>query len=91
MINMLLAANYPDETEKLLREFSEVADDRLITLMAQVADQLAQQERTDLSAKLTRIMVQAREILPRYTPPNKGSVAGDDKPPQKPIIEIARR
>jgi hypothetical protein len=93
MINMLLTANYPDETEKLLNELKDVADDRLVSLMAQFADQLAQQDRTDLGAKLTKIMVQARKILPKYDPAKEASAGGvrpPDEPP-KPTIEIARR
>jgi hypothetical protein len=93
MVNMLLAANYPDETEKLLNDLKDVADDRLIGLMAQFADQLAQQDRTDLGAKLTRIMVQARKILPKYDP-DKEATGGGARPPDeapRPKIEIARR
>ncbi|PJF47351.1 MAG: hypothetical protein D6709_02510 [Chloroflexi bacterium] len=93
MINMLLTANYPDETEKLLNEFKDAADDRLIGIMAQFADQLAQQDRTDLSAKLTKIMVQARKILPKHDP-SKEATTGQARPlgePPKPVIEIARR
>lgn len=93
MINMLLAAKYPEETEKLLNEFKDVADDRLISVMAQFADQLAQQDRTDLGAKLTKIMLQARKILPKYDP-SKEPAAGGARPPAeppKPVIEIARR
>lgn len=93
MINMLLAAKYPDETEKLLNEFKDAADDRLIGIMAQFADQLAQQDRTDLSAKLTKIMVQARKILPKYDPAKEAASSGARPPeePPKPLIEIARR
>lgn len=93
MINMLLAAKYPDETEKLLNEFKDAADDRLIGIMAQFADQLAQQDRTDLGAKLTKIMVQARKILPKYDPSKEAPVGGAHPPeePPKPVIEIARR
>ncbi|MCS7056870.1 MAG: CpXC domain-containing protein [Thermoflexales bacterium] len=93
MINMLLAAKYPEETEKLLNEFKDVADDRLISIMAQFADQLAQQDRTDLGAKLTKIMLQARKILPKHDP-SKETPAGQTRPsnePPKPVIEIARR
>lgn len=93
MINMLLAAKYPDETEKLLNEFKDAADDRLIGIMAQFADQLAQQDRTDLGAKLTKIMVQARKILPKYDPSKEAASGGTHPPeePPKPMIEIARR
>jgi hypothetical protein len=86
MVNMLLAAKYPEETEKLLNEWKDTVDDRLISVLAQFADQLAQQDRTDLGAKLTKVMVQARKILPKYDP-------GRDTtpPPPKPTIEIARR
>ncbi|BCX02459.1 MAG: hypothetical protein KatS3mg053_0397 [Candidatus Roseilinea sp.] len=93
MVNLLLAAKYPEETEKLLNEFKDVADDRLISVMAQFADQLAQQDRTDLGAKLTKIMLQARKILPKYDP-SKEAAAGGTRPPDeppKPVIEIARR
>jgi len=86
MVNMLLAAKYPEETEKLLNEWKDTVDDRLISVLAQFADQLAQQDRTDLSAKLTKVMVQARKILPKYDPGRDTAT-----PPPKPAIEIARR
>ncbi len=93
IINMLLSARYPDETEKLLNEIKSSVDDRLITIMAQFADQLAQQDRTDLAAKMTNIIVQARDILPKHDPSRQPPAdAGDaPEPPQKPLIEIARR
>lgn len=99
MVNALLAADYPDETKKMLEELKDVADDRIIGIMSQFADQLAQQDRTDLSAKMTKIMVQARGILPKYSPANdaeaqtRGGANEPPPPPQspKPLIEIARR
>ncbi len=93
IINMLLAARYPDETEKLLHEIKSEVDDRLIGLMAQFADQLAQQDRTDLAAKMTNIILQAREILPKHDPnrPTSAELNAGQEPPKKPIIEIARR
>jgi hypothetical protein len=94
MINALLSANYPDETQKFLEEMKDVADDRLIGVMAQFADQLAQQDRTELAAKMTKIMVQARGILPKYDPAKDASAEGGAPPPPeppKPTIEIARR
>jgi len=89
IVNMLLAAKYPEETEKLLNEWKDALDDRLIGLIAQFADQLAQQDRTDLSAKLTQVMVQARRILPKYDPDR--SAEPETAEPPKPKIEIARR
>jgi hypothetical protein len=101
MISALLAANYPDETEKMLTEMKDIADDRIIGVMSQFADQLSQQDRSDMAAKLTKIMVQARKILPKYDPGKDGD--GDagaggapntpPPPPEppKPVIEIARR
>jgi hypothetical protein len=86
MVNMLLAAKYPEETEKLLNEWKDTVDDRLISVLAQFADQLAQQDRTDLGAKLTKVIMQARKILPKYDP-NRDTTP----PPPKPTIEIARR
>jgi hypothetical protein len=86
IVNMLLAAEYPHETEKLLNEWNDRVDDRLISVLAQFADQLAQQDRTDLSAKLTKVMVQARKILPKYDPSRDPTAS-----PAKPTIEIARR
>jgi hypothetical protein len=99
MVNALLAADYPDETKKMLEELKDVADDRIIGVMSQFADQLAQQDRTDLSAKMTKIMVQARGILPKYSPANDAEAqahSGANEPPPppqspKPLIEIARR
>jgi len=86
MVNMLLAAKYPEETEKLLGEWKDTLDDRFISVLAQFADQLAQQDRTDLSAKLTKVMTQARKILPKYDPSRE-----PNQPSPKPTIEIARR
>ncbi len=103
MINALLSAEYPDETKKMLEELKDVADDRLIGVMAQFADQLSQQDRTELGAKMTKIMVQARGILPKYDPAKDkdagdGAGTGGTPPPPpppaeppKPLIEIARR
>lgn len=92
LVNLLLGARYPDETEKLLNEVKDKIDDRFVTLLAQFADQLAQEDRTDLGAKLTKIMVQARQILPKYDPAKDQALSAmEDQPPQKPIIEIARR
>ncbi len=101
MVNALLSAEYPDETKQMLEELKDVADDRLVGVMAQFADQLSQQDRTDLAAKMTRIMVQARSILPKYDPSkdddvDQGDGAGGAPPPPpaeppKPVIEIARR
>ena len=99
MINALLMAKYPDETKRLLQEMAKSIDDRFIPVMVQVADRLSQEDRTDLGAKLTQIIIQAREILPKYDPskdPNAGAgpdqqgPAGPTEPP-KPKIEIARR
>jgi len=86
MVNMLLAAKHPEETEKLLGEWKDTLDDRFISVLAQFADQLAQQDRTDLSAKLTKVMTQARKILPKYDPSRE-----PNQPSPKPTIEIARR
>jgi hypothetical protein len=104
MVNALLSANYPDETQQMLEELKDVADDRLVGVMAQFADQLSQQDRTDLAAKMTKIMVQARGILPKYDPSKDDDAGAGDAPsggtpppppppaePPKPVIEIARR
>lgn len=104
MVNALLSAEYPEETQKMLEELKDIADDRLIGVMAQFADQLSQQDRTELGAKMTKIMVQARGILPKYDPSQDdgasaggGSDGGTPPPPPppaeppKPLIEIARR
>lgn len=97
MINALLTAKYPEETKKLLEEMSKSIDDRFIPIMVQIADRLAQEDRTDLGAKLTQVIVQAREILPKHDPAlDQGAGApppnqsGPGEPP-KPKIEIARR
>jgi hypothetical protein len=106
MVNALLSAEYPEETGKMLEELKDVADDRLLGVMAQFADQLSQQDRTELGAKMTKIMVQARGILPKYDPsqdddadagdgagPAGGTPPSSPPPPEppKPLIEIARR
>ncbi|HEY3291149.1 MAG TPA: hypothetical protein VGK87_13560 [Anaerolineae bacterium] len=103
MINALLMAKYPDDTKHLLEEMAKSIDDRFIQVMVQVADQLAQEDRTDLGAKLTQVIVQARDILPKYDAsrdPNAGAnrADGGGAPPQQPPsapaqpkIEIARR
>ncbi|MCL5999045.1 MAG: hypothetical protein M1546_23740 [Chloroflexi bacterium] len=104
MINALLVAKYPEESKRLLEEMAKSIDDRFIQVMVQVADRLAQEDRTDLGAKLTQVIIQARDILPKYDPskdPNAGQ-AGDQPngmgpagtgsaEPPKPKIEIARR
>jgi hypothetical protein len=89
-----MSLKYPDETRKLLEQVKDQIDDRLIPVMGQFAEQLAQQDRTELSAKLTQIMVQARAILPKFTPPPDGAqgpAAAPPPEPPKPKIEIARR
>ncbi|NJM41170.1 MAG: hypothetical protein HC853_10570 [Anaerolineae bacterium] len=68
IIQALLQAKYPEETEKILTELKDEVDDRFIGVMGRMAEQLAQNDRTDTSAKLTQIMVQARKILPKYDP-----------------------
>ena len=97
LVNALLQAKYPDDTAKMLNEIKNQVDDRLIGAMSQLADQLAQNDRTDTAAKLTQIMVQARGILPKYDPAkdpelNGGAGAGlagaglasGDVPPSSP-------
>ncbi|MGQ9904476.1 MAG: hypothetical protein ACUVRU_09190 [Anaerolineae bacterium] len=99
IINALMSMKYPEETEKLLNDIKDQVDDRLLLVMAQFAEQLAKEDRTDLSAKLTQIMVQARAILPKYDPSKdkRGEAAGAGATPPpapeppKPKIEIARR
>ncbi len=98
MINALLTANYPDETKKLLEEMAKSLDDRFIPIMIQVADRLSQEDRTDLGAKLTQVIVQARGILPKHDPSKDQDTEGGLPPissgpeePPKPKIEIARR
>ena len=99
IINALLSMQYPEETEKLLNDIKDQVDDRLVLVMGQFAEQLAKEDRTDLSAKLTQIMVQARGILPKYDPgkdeQGESSAAGatpsSAPEPPKPKIEIARR
>ena len=100
MINALLTAKYPDDTKKLLVDMAKSIDDRFIPMMVQVADRLAQDDRSDLGAKLTQVIVQARDILPKHDPAldaDPGAAGGDagapPTPPEppKPKIEIARR
>ena len=101
MINALVMAKYPEETKRLLEEMAKSVDDRFITIMIQLADRLAQEDRTDLGAKLTQVIVQARDILPKYDASKDASrdasrdaAAGRPGPssePPKPKIEIARR
>lgn len=69
-INALLSAKTDDEQRQLLKDIAaNGADDRLIRVMGQLADQLAQEDRTDTAGKLTQLMVLAREILPKYAGP----------------------
>ena len=98
IINALLTMKYPEETARLLNDIKDQVDDRLVMVMGQFAEQLAKEDRTDLSAKLTQIMVQARGILPKYDPsqdeqagPDAGSPPPTPPEPPKPKIEIARR
>jgi len=101
LINALMSLKYPEETGKLLEDIKDQIDDRIIPIMVQFADQMSQQDRSDLAAKLTQIIVQARSILPKYTPQPGDEEAGlasssDAAPapppsPAPPKIEIARR
>jgi hypothetical protein len=87
IVNALVQAEYPEETKKILEEVKEMADDRLITVMIQYADQFSQQDRSDLAAKLTKIIVQARGILPKYDPnsdPDRGQPGDGGTPPPQP-------
>jgi hypothetical protein len=92
IISALMQAKYPEETQKLLEEVKDMTDDRLLTVMIQYADQLSQNDRSDLAAKLTQIMIQARGILPKYNPDadpdaNPGAGGGapsPDAPPSAP-------
>jgi hypothetical protein len=68
IVNALLQAKYPEETEKMLKELAAEMDDRFITVMIQLADQLAQNDRTDTAAALTKVITQARKILPKHDP-----------------------
>jgi len=88
LVNALLQAKYPDDTAKMLNEIKNQVDDRLLGVMSKLADQLAQNDRTDTAAKLTQIMVQARSILPKYDPATdpelnggEGGIEGGDAPP----------
>ncbi len=107
IIGALLQAEFPDGTKAILEEVKEFTDDRIISVMIQYADQLSQQDRSDTAAKMTRIIVQAREILPKFDPEKAAAQAGGaaptapsglvggsnppQEPPKKPRIEIARR
>lgn len=99
IINALMSMKYPEETEKLLNDIKDQVDDRLVLVMGQFAEQLAREDRTDLSAKLTQIMVQARGILPKYNPGKDeqgesaaaGATPSPAPEPPRPKIEIARR
>ena len=77
LVNALLQAKYPDDTAKMLNEIKNQVDDRLIGVMSKLADQLAQNDRTDTAARLTQIMVQARGILPKYDPAKDPELNGD--------------
>lgn len=101
VINALLSAKYPDETEKMLIQLKDTgADDRLTAVMGQLAEQLAQEDRSDTAARLTSIMLQAGRILPKYDPdkdpgnaaqPPGSGPTPPPEPPKKPMFEIARR
>ncbi len=98
IVQALLAAQYPDETKKILEELAEMSDSRFIQFMGQFSEQLAQQDRTELSAKLTQIMIQARAILPKApdeaAAPVVGQVdapASQAAPPAAPSAEEAPR
>ena len=101
VINALLSAKFPDETEKMLTQLKDTgADDRLTAVMGQLAEQLAQEDRSDTAARLTSIMLQAGRILPKYDPdkdpgnaaqPPGSGPTPPPEPPKKPMFEIARR
>jgi hypothetical protein len=84
IVGALMQAEYPDGTRAILEEIKEFADDRIITVMIQYADQLSQQDRSDLAAKMTKIMVQAREILPKYDPDKDAGAQGGGSPGSPP-------
>ncbi len=84
IVGALMQAEYPDGTRAILEEIREFADDRIITVMIQYADQLSQQDRSDLAAKMTKIMVQAREILPKYDPDKDAGAQGGGSPGSPP-------
>ncbi len=87
IVSALAQADYPEETKKILEEVKDMADDRLITVMIQYADQLSQQDRSDLAAKMTKVIVQARGILPKYDPKadkDDGPAGRGGSPPPEP-------
>jgi hypothetical protein len=84
IMSALLQAEYPDGTRAILEEIKEFADDRIITMMIQYADQLSQQDRSDMAAKMTKIMVQARAILPKYDPDKDAGAQGGGSPGSPP-------
>ncbi|HQZ99087.1 MAG TPA: hypothetical protein PLJ62_02725, partial [Thermoflexales bacterium] len=75
-INALVTAKSEDEQIAMLKEAAgQGLDDRIIPVMGQLADQLSQEDRTDLAGKLTQLMVTAREILPKYNAASAGAPA----------------
>jgi hypothetical protein len=92
IISALLQANYPDETKTILEQLRDEMglDDRFCAVIGQMAEQMAGQDRTDASARLTEIMIQARGILPKHNP---ATPAGEGAPaasaPAKPTSPTA--
>lgn len=89
LVNALLQAEFPTETEKMLEEIKDQVDTRLITVMSQLADQLSQNDRTDTAARLTEIMLQAYRILPKFDPKTAAAAAGDDATAQPTALDAA--
>ena len=78
IMNALMQAQYPDETQQILEQIRDEMgiDDRFCAVMGKMSEQLAGQDRTEASARMTQVMIQARGILPKYDP------AQEAAPPQ---------
>ena len=70
IMNALMQAQFPDETQQILEQIRDEMgiDDRFCAVMGKMAEQLAGQDRTEASARITQVMIQARSILPKYDP-----------------------
>jgi hypothetical protein len=62
-VNELLSVGYPDETQRLLAEHREQVDERLLSIMEMLAEDLSSRGRADTAQRLGEIRRQAEELV----------------------------
>lgn len=91
IMNALLQANYPDETQQILEQIRDEMglDDRFCAVMGKMAEELAGQDRSEAAARMTEVMIQARSVLPKYDP-SKDAANAAGAPPSAPAAAPRR-